>query len=188
MKTIYVAKKFICILRKMKKAGGITLIELLVVIAIIGILVIALGFSFEGWVARYRVEAQMKELYSDLMNAKMRALTTKRQQCVNLAAAQYTVVEDSTGNGSCADVGDTTIITRDLVTGYTITWVPGTAAKNFDVKGFASSASIGAICSNTVFDADYSCIVIAQTRINIGRLGTLIPNGGLCDAVNCVGR
>ncbi len=56
------------------KQDGVTLIELLIVIAIGGILVIALGFEFVGWMARYRVESQIKTMQADLLNARQRAM------------------------------------------------------------------------------------------------------------------
>ena len=52
------------------KRDGFTLIELIIVIAIIGILAVALGFQFTGWMARYQVESQIKAMHSDLMTAR----------------------------------------------------------------------------------------------------------------------
>jgi prepilin-type N-terminal cleavage/methylation domain-containing protein len=73
---------------------GITLIELVTVISIIGVLAIALGFEFKGWIDRYRVEVQINELYVDLMNARMRAMQRNRAHFVSLAQTEYTVQED----------------------------------------------------------------------------------------------
>ena len=53
---------------------GVTLVELIVVISVIGILAIALGFSYVGWQGAYRVEKTTKELYTDLMDARSRAM------------------------------------------------------------------------------------------------------------------
>jgi prepilin-type N-terminal cleavage/methylation domain-containing protein len=73
---------------------GITLIELVIVISIIGILTIALGFEFKGWVDKYRVEVQINELYADLMNARARAMQRNRTHFVSLTQTEYTVQED----------------------------------------------------------------------------------------------
>ena len=51
------------------KNSGVTLVELLVVVSIIGVLIIAMGFSYEGWVGNYRLESMTKELYFDLYDS-----------------------------------------------------------------------------------------------------------------------
>ena len=57
--------------------SGITLIELIIVISIIGVLVFALGFSFQDWNAAYKIESQIKELHSDIMRARVMAMCKK---------------------------------------------------------------------------------------------------------------
>ncbi len=66
------------------KEDGVTLIELIVVVSVIGILVVALGFTFQGWMGRYKVESQMKEMYIDLMNARARAMQRNRMSFCGL--------------------------------------------------------------------------------------------------------
>src|SRR4030042_6482895 len=75
--------------------NGVTLIELIVVVSVIGILVIALGFSFEGWMSKYRVESQIKEMYTDLMNSKASAMQRNRMYFVSLTTTRYTIYEDT---------------------------------------------------------------------------------------------
>ena len=41
----------------MRNNKGVTLVELLIVFSIIAILVLALGFSYQGWMARYKVDS-----------------------------------------------------------------------------------------------------------------------------------
>ncbi|MBI5640676.1 MAG: prepilin-type N-terminal cleavage/methylation domain-containing protein [Nitrospirae bacterium] len=55
---------------------GVTLMELMVVLAVIAILAISLGFSYQGWMGKYKVEKAVKDIYSDLMDARTRAMKT----------------------------------------------------------------------------------------------------------------
>ncbi|MDP2277037.1 MAG: type II secretion system protein, partial [Nitrospirota bacterium] len=83
----------------MRKEEGVTLTELIVVIAIIGILVVALGFSFEGWLGKYRVESQIKEMHIDLMNTRANAMSRTRVHFFIFPnATSYTIyADDSNG-------------------------------------------------------------------------------------------
>jgi prepilin-type N-terminal cleavage/methylation domain-containing protein len=74
---------------------GVTLIELIVVISIIGILAVALGFSYVGWQGRYKVEKTTKDLYSDLMTARSMAMTRSRNYYTTLTTTSYSVIADA---------------------------------------------------------------------------------------------
>jgi prepilin-type N-terminal cleavage/methylation domain-containing protein len=183
---------------KKKKNQGITLIELIIVISIIGIITVALGFEFVGWMGRYRVESQTKEMYVDLMNTRVRALQKNRTHFVTLTATQYTIQEDidpwPDGNGSLtaadsirpAGYNDPIpFLQRNLDAQCPITWSGG-AQITFSARGLSLANST--VCSNTDDDADYDCIEISASRINLGKLTTMIPDGGACDSTNCVAR
>lgn len=177
------------------KNDGITLIELIIVISIIGILVVALGFSFQGWIGGSRVETQMKEMYTDLMNARVRAMSRSRVHFVTLTTTSYTVFEDTNpapdGNGTLETAGtpDTQILLKPLDTRYPVTW-SDIADTEIEFTGRGLSNDNKTICSNTDADADYNCIIISASRINLGKLTTKIPApyNGVCDADNCVAK
>lgn len=170
----------------MTKKDGVTLVELIIVISTIGILVIALGFSFEGWVGKYKVESQIKEMYSDLMNTRANAMSRTRVHCATLTANQYTIRDDRDpapdGDGDCADAGDTAILIKTLSADYPITTnIAGNIT--FLTRGMMSNT--GTICSNTSYGADYDCIVISESRINMGKRTN---QAGPCNATNCVAK
>ncbi len=181
---------------------GVTLVELIVVISIISILALALGFSYFGWQGAYKVEKSTKDLFTDLMDARSRALTRSREYFVDFpTATAYRVIEDTNGSGTLNN-GDTIIIpppptilplTNQKVVEYDITTDAG-GVLTFTRRGIINALSLTednpeiAICFSSTADPDYDCIELSQTRINMGRLDTKIADGGDCDAVNCVTR
>jgi prepilin-type N-terminal cleavage/methylation domain-containing protein len=182
---------------------GVTLVELLVVIAIVGILVIALGFSYQGWQGAYKVEKATKDIYTDLMDARTRAMTQGRAYFVDFpAATMYRMSMDDSNGVAKINNGDgvfqpqanpavvtantdTTLPTFPKTVEYTITWNAG-GTITLNQRGIISTP--GTICLTTTAAPDYDCIVISQTRINMGRLTTQISAGGACDAANCVAK
>ncbi len=94
----------------MTRAGssGVTLIELLIVVAIVSALAIALGFSYNGWIGNYMIESETRNIYSDLMDAKTRAMTRKTYHFAVLNAGNYQIFED-TNNNYNYDAGDSPV-------------------------------------------------------------------------------
>ena len=179
---------------------GITLIELLVVITVIGILVVALGFSYRGWQAGYRVESTIKEIYSDMMNARMRAMTKNTVYFADFPAGApqvYRIFEDTNGNLiPDPGAGDNLLQTFPKPIQYTLTreWANPADAVMFEIRGTIQSPdNLGdTICIDSVqnpdlagITRDYDCIIISQTRINMGLLAN--PTGA-CNAANCQAR
>ena len=148
---------------------GITLIEMLVVIAVIGILVIALSFSFQGWMGKYRVESQIKTLHVDLMNARARAMERNRCHFVVVTANNYQIFEDANENCQYNAGTDTalTAFTNPKTLTYTSYW---TGTVTMDTRGIVSPNNT--IRFNTGSSTpDYDCIVLYSTRINMGKWG-----------------
>lgn len=180
------------------KQDGVTLIELLIVIAIGGILVIALGFEFVGWMARYRVESQIKTMQADLLNARQRAMEKNIQYVTQLQADKisYVICEDSNGNSLCdAPAETTTPISRTLSKNglrYPMDWTSlnlGVVPNNIiiiDRRGTLPCTDPNATCTGFIFlrnpdtgnpykpedDIDYDCIVLSAVKINVGKYDT----------------
>jgi len=173
---------------------GITLIELLVVVAIIAILAVALAFSYQGWQGAYKVERDTKNIYTDLMDARGRAISRGQEYFADFntpapAAGQgtYRIIEDTNGNvANNAGAGDNVLLTFPKTVAYAVTWAGGTI--QFNRRGIVQPSATplgGTICIFTDFDPDYDCIVISRTRINMGKIITQDTAGGECDAANC---
>lgn len=154
---------------------GITLIELIVVITIIGILVVVLGFSFQGWMGGYRVESQVKEMYVDLMNARARAMQRNRIHFVVVAATNYQIFEDTNESGGTApNAGDLAIPgfnnPKTFEYGHDSSW---TGTVIMDTRGIVSNnvTPLGATIQFNIGtnNPDYDCITLSSTRINIGK-------------------
>ena len=151
---------------------GFTLIELLIVISIIGILVVALGFSYVGWMGSYKVESATKGIYSDMMDARARAMQMNRSYFLNFpTATSYRIVEDTNeNNGMDVGAGDTVLPTFPKTVGYTLSITgppaPPAATFTFDKRGIISPTGTVRLISTS--NPDYDCITIADIRIIMG--------------------
>ncbi len=158
---------------------GVTLIELMVVVAIIGILIIALGFSYQGWQGRYKVESATRTLYTDLMNARAQAVQRAATFLVDFpTSTSYRVANDTNGNGTI-DAGEV-LPTFPKSSEYTIN---NGVLLTFDSKGLVYSGSppvlIAApwtISLTSTVNPDFDCVRIESTRINTGQM-----QGGVCN-------
>jgi prepilin-type N-terminal cleavage/methylation domain-containing protein len=180
----------------MKDSRGVTLIELLVVVSIVAILVVALGFSYEGWMGKYRIESETKTLYTDLMDARARAMTRTRMYFVELNANNYSVYADTNDNAAfnpgAGDIPEPeyrvpgTFNVKPKTVEYTLGW---TGNIGFDTRGLAWDYTLAPVAFDDAVPQeisitlppnvtpDYDCILVGHLRIRTGQM-----SGGVCVA------
>jgi prepilin-type N-terminal cleavage/methylation domain-containing protein len=169
------------------KESGVSLIELLVVVSIVAIMIVALGFSYEGWMGNYRLESATKEFYFDLMDARSRAISHNRAHWALLQQQQYTIIEDTNSvldPGPDPDVvGDGNLTGADALVlqkpyeydyqlnGGGIAPQPPPQTITFDTRGLISwgpnQNELVFMFTNTR-DPDFDCLVIEQSKMWMG--------------------
>jgi type IV fimbrial biogenesis protein FimT len=166
----------------MRDEKGFTLIEVLITMAILGILLGIAAISARDWLERYRVEGQTKQMYTDLMNARVSAMQRNRVFFVTLGANQYAVCEDTfpspDGNGSLDPGAGQDRIVMQKTTQYTLNF--SEANFNFAQNGlvsWSSGTSSGTIWVTSTASPASDCIAMAATRILMGKM-----NGSNCIA------
>ena len=156
---------------------GFTLVEILITIAIVGILLLIAGDNFKGLNERYRVEAETKQLYADLMDVRGRAMQRNRWFFVRIASTGYSTYEDSSpapdGNGPPLDNTADALVTSVTVRHAISSNLAGGNDFGFNRNGIANDNGTIRFASTVL--PDYDCITIRPTRIKMGQY-----IGGVC--------
>ena len=154
-----------------KRQDGLSLIELIITITIIGILVAALSAEFAGWRQRYRVEDEIKRIYMDMMDARAKAMQRNRDFFLTGDSSSYTVFEDTNpapdGNETFEAGSDTQQPNFPKEVKYELDWTGIGNVITINKKGLISPE--GELYLTTTVDADYDCIELLTTRINLGK-------------------
>ena len=152
--------------------------EILIVIAILGVLVIIAVGNLRGFNEKYKVEAETKQLFADLMDARGRAMQRNRMFFVRFSGTGtgtgYATYEDTNtppdGNGGWDNTADTRVTNVTVEHPITTALLGGF---EFNRNGIASVT--GDIRFSSTAQPDYDCITIKPTRIKMGRF-----LGGVC--------
>jgi type IV fimbrial biogenesis protein FimT len=150
--------------------GGFTLVEILIAIAILGILVVLGVGNFGGVNEKYKVEAETKQLYADLMDARGRAMQRNRAFFVQINGNDYQTYEDTSpapdGDGSLQNT-DTLITNAKVFHAIATGNIAVPLSFNFNRNGIASVTGFIRFSSTAL--PDYDCIWIRATRIKMGQ-------------------
>lgn len=176
------------------KKNGFSLIELLAVMIILGIVASLGTVSFRGWIRKTELESQVKEMYTDIMNARLTAMHRNTTHLISLSSNQISGSQDTNGDGvgdnalciwnrnkgdsadaSCPN--DKSLSYKNLT--FPATW-SGTTTLEFNARGLSTANNT--ICVFSTHNPSYDCIVISSTRI---RMGKLINQSGGCNNANC---
>jgi prepilin-type N-terminal cleavage/methylation domain-containing protein len=154
------------------KNSGFTLLEIIIVMAILGILLGIAAISGRDWLERYRVEGQTKEMYVDLMNARVNAMQRNRVFFVTLQAAnQYAIYEDTNpspdGDGDLQPTQDTLVMQKPTRFPLQPHLGLGLTTFSFEKSGLVSLN--GTIRFYSSVDPFSDCIKLFSTRILMGK-------------------
>jgi prepilin-type N-terminal cleavage/methylation domain-containing protein len=148
---------------------GFTLVEILITIAILGILVMLAVGNFGGMNEKYKVEAETKQLYADMMDARGRAMQRNRWFFVRMTTTGYTTYEDSSpapdGNG----VFDSDSLVTNVTVRHDISTVLNGGGQNFRFNRNGIADDNGTIRFVSAVQPDYDCITVNPTRIKMGQ-------------------
>lgn len=153
--------------------GGATLSELAVLTSIISILAVSLGYSFAGWKGNYRIECETKQIFSDVMDARVRALTMRRNHFILFEVTGYKVYEDTfplpDGNATLEKDRDTCILQKTMgenkLKNAGVSKLP--VVFSIDTRGLIYPQRDIRIVHKQ--DPDYDCIAITQARIRMAK-------------------
>lgn len=153
---------------------GFALTELVIVIAIIGTLLAIASFGFSQYQRKAKMEEQVRTLYSDLMEARSKALYEKTPRTVKVQASSYTVYPAPTATG-------TPELTRSL--NFPVEF--DIATDNvFSTQGVLQNASSKTICISEANQLNVDAVIISDTMIRVGKR----TNGAACASANITAK
>jgi prepilin-type N-terminal cleavage/methylation domain-containing protein len=162
------------------KENGFTMVELIVCMVIISILLIIATLNFSAWSRKHNMEAQVKQMYTDLLSAKVDSMHKRQQLTMN-------VFVNTNGYDITNSTGAVVQPRKTLI--YPVTTSAGVGTNlslTFDVNGLNLTANAPqTICLQTNDSSlAYDAIIIDQVKVNLAKRNT----GGSCVSTACTIR
>jgi prepilin-type N-terminal cleavage/methylation domain-containing protein len=161
----------------MMNHDGFTLIELIVAITVVGVLTLLLGTSLQGKMGAYRLEGEVKQLKTDLMAGRARAMQRNVTHFlqINMATNDYQLFQDANGNGTLEAGADLAVFPNPKA--FKDPLLSGGGTITIDTRGLMGGGAMVSFNSSSHEPSDYDCLAMSPTRIAVGKL-----NGASCDA------
>ena len=85
----------------LKEERGFSLVETIIVVSLIAIISGFAITTLNSFLPRFRLSSAAREVLTDLMNARMQAVSKKHQMLITFPSLyQYTIIEDKDNNGA----------------------------------------------------------------------------------------
>jgi prepilin-type N-terminal cleavage/methylation domain-containing protein len=144
---------------------GFSLIELVIVITIILSLAAVVGIYGKQWMDMYKAESQIRQMHTDLLQARAQAMERNMQSAVRVNSGSYQI-------GLTDDNGNTTWQPAKTLA-YVVS--SGTGTITMDQRGIISPDTLTIQFNTGSGTPEYDCMQLYATRINIGKM-----NGANC--------
>jgi type IV fimbrial biogenesis protein FimT len=120
---------------------GFTLVEMMIVIAVLAIIAAIAAPNFQTYMAQRRLNGAARLVMTDLMDARMKAVSENNQfKVFFLDTHQYKVLDDENNNGT-EDTGETSV-TKDIQSNYPGVTLSASAHPIFYPRGTAWGTTV----------------------------------------------
>ncbi len=120
---------------------GFTLVEMMIVIALLAIIAAIAAPNFQTYMAQRRLNGAARQVMTDLMDARMKAVSENNQfKVFFLDTHQYKVLDDENNNGT-EDTGETSV-TKDIQSDYPGVTLSASAHPIFYPRGTAWGTTV----------------------------------------------